>query len=129
MDFYFDENLPPRVANALNALEEGEEDNVYHTQVAFGKGILDPDLYPMLKKANGILITIDLKMLSRKNEYELIKTLGITVIFLCIPRNENFAFKYKAIIDRWEEIKKTCRENKQPFLCKIKMKGQPEILS
>lgn len=24
MDFYFDEYLPPRVANAINALEEGE---------------------------------------------------------------------------------------------------------
>jgi hypothetical protein len=128
MDFYFDENLPPRVANALNALEEGEMDNVYNIQDAFGKGILDPDLYPLLKKVNGILITIDLKMLSRKNEYGLIKTLGITVIFLCIPKHENFVFKYRTIIDKWEEIKRVCKENKHPFMCKIKMRGVLEIL-
>lgn len=127
MDFYLDENLPPRVANALNALEEGEEDNVYHTRLVFGAGILDPDLFPKIKEVNGILITNDLKQYSRKNEHDIIKELGITVILLHLPKGANFALKYKTIIDRWEEIKTICRKNKHPFFCKIKMRGETEI--
>lgn len=127
MDFYLDENLPPRVANALNALEEGEEDNVYHTEVVFGKNILDLELYPKIKEKNGILITNDLKMLSRKNERELIRSLGITAFFISLPKGANFVLKYRTMINKWEEIKLVCRKNKHPFMCRIKMRGETEI--
>lgn len=127
MDFYLDENLPPRVANALNALEEGEEDNVYHTKVVFGEGILDLDLYPKIKEKNGILITNDLKMLSRNNERELIRSLGIAAFFISLPKGASFVLKYRTIINKWEEIKLVCRKNKHPFMCRIKMRGETEI--
>lgn len=127
MDFYFDENLPIRVAKAINELEYGTEHNVYHTAVEFEKGILDPDLYPLIKKRNGILITNDLKMLSRKNEYELLRSLGITTFIMSIPMGSPFEVKYKTIINKWEEIKKICRRNNHPFMCRIKMRGETEI--
>ena len=127
MEFYLDENLPPRVANALHALEQGEGISVYHTKVAFNMGILDPDLYPKLKERNGILITNDFKMLSRKAEYQLMISLGITAFFIKFPSGANFFVKYKMIFDRWEEIKKICKENKRPFKCKIKPRGKSEI--
>jgi hypothetical protein len=127
MDFYLDANLPFRGANALNALEEGEEDNVYHTGLVFGQDIKDLDLFPKIKENNGILITNDLKQYSRKNERDLIKDLGITVILFHLPKGANFVLKYKTIIDRWEEIKTICRKTKHPFFCKIKMRGETEI--
>lgn len=127
MDFYFDENLPIRVANAINALEEGEQYNVYHTVITFGHGIKDLDLYPLIKEKNGILVTNDLKMLSRKNEYELIVSTGITVVFINMTRGANFVLKYKTIINKWEEIKNICRKNNHPFMCKIKMRGETEV--
>ena len=127
MDFYFDENLPERVANAINALEEGEPYNIYHTAVVFSKSIKDPDLIPLIKEKNGILVTNDLKMLSRRNEHELIIATGITVVFINFTKGANFALKYQTIIKKWEEIKKICNNNHHPFLCKIKMKGKTEI--
>lgn len=128
MNFYLDENLPPRVANALNALEEGEEDNVYHTELVFEKSIKDPDLFPKIKERDGILITNDLKMLSKKGEYEQMVSLGITAFFIKFPSGANFVLKYRFIIDKWEMIKDICRNNKHPFRCKITSKGKPEIL-
>ena len=127
MDFYFDENLPLRVANAINALEEGEEDNIYHTEIAFERSIKDPDLYRKIKEKNGILVTNDLKMLTRKTEYDLIHSLEITVIFISLPSGASFALRYRTIINKWEEIKQICRKNKHPFLCRIKMRGETEI--
>jgi len=86
MKFYLDENLPVRVAYALDALEGEKGHEVYHTEEAFAKEIKDTDLFPLIKENNGILMTGDLKMLSRKKEHELILKLGITVIFFSLPK-------------------------------------------
>ena len=50
MDFYFDEQLPKIIANALDILESNEKKNrVYSTEEKFGKGIKDEDLFQMIK--------------------------------------------------------------------------------
>jgi hypothetical protein len=127
MDFYFDENLPVRIANALAALEEGENHNVYHTTLAFEPSIKDPDLYPLIRNRNGILVTNDMKMLSRAPEYQIMLTLQITAFFISLPKGADFALRYRTIFDKWEDIKLICRKNKRPFMCRIKMRGKPEI--
>lgn len=129
MDFYFDEQLPKLVAEALNTLEKHDGINrVLSTEIEFGKGIKDPDLYQLLKKCDGILITKDLKMITRKNEFSLITELGITVFFINLPDGSNFNDIYQTIIVKWQEIKKICKKRKRPFLCKIKMRGAAEFL-
>lgn len=128
MDFYFDENMPVRVANALNELEAGEIHNVYHIQSVWEKGIKDPDLFPLIKEKSGIFVTNDLKILSRKNEYELLQSLEITAIFIDFPSGTNFVYKYQKIFKHWEDIKEICTREKHPFLCKFKMRGNPEFL-
>lgn len=127
MTFFLDENLPERVALALDALEGADGNIVKHTALEFGKGVQDPDLIPKIKKCNGILITNDDKMKSRKQEYEIIREEGVSVFFISLPKGAPFELKYKTIINKWEEIKKICRKNKHPFMCKIKMRGETDI--
>lgn len=130
MNFYFDEQLPKIVASALNILESHEGVNqVFSTETEFGKGIKDIELFDKLKKVNGILVTHDLKMRTRKNEFSLIKELGITVFIISLPSGANFELQYQTIIGMWPEIKKIYRKNRSPpFVCRIKMRGEPEFL-
>jgi hypothetical protein len=130
MDYYFDEQLPKLVANALNLLESHEGINrVFSTEESFGKGIKDTDLFRRLKEVNGILVTHDLKMTTRKNELSLIKELGISAFVISLPSGSNFELQYQTIIGMWPSIKKISRKNRNDsFVCRIKMRGEPEFL-
>ena len=127
MNFYFDENLPPRISKALNELE-GKDNNIYHTQLEFKKGVKDPDLYPLLKDNDGILITNDLKMLSRTAERSLIITYKISVVFIKFASGSNFVTKYQLIFKKWEEIKDELKNNKLPIMFIVKPVGKNQLL-
>jgi hypothetical protein len=130
MDFYFDEQLPKIIANALNIIEGHEGiNNVFSTETEFGKGISDLELFARLKEVNGILVTHDLKMKTRKNEFSVIKELGVSVFLISLPSGANFELQYQTIIGIWPEIKKICRKQRGiHFVCRIKMRGKPEFL-
>jgi hypothetical protein len=129
MKFYFDEQLPKKVANALDILEQHDnEHRVFSTEIEFGKGVKDIPLYHKLHEAGGILITHDLKMITRIAEFTAIKDLGITVFFINLPSGVNFTLIYQTLFEKWEEIKEIAKRQKHPFVCKIKMKGKPEFL-
>jgi len=120
MDFYFDENTPPRIAAALNVLEGEKSDiNVFHTQVKWKKGVKDPSLYPLLKEVNGILVTCDLKMMTRRAERQIIQEHAVSVIIFTVPPGSNFINRYQFIFKKWEAIKKFCKDNKPPFMGRI----------
>lgn len=123
MDFYFDENLPPRIAHAFDALEGKDGHRVYHTQEVWGQGIKDVDLYPKLKAANGILVTNDLKMISRRNEFSLLKELQITAFIMSFPKGSTFDEKARHMFLRWAEIK-DCLGGKLPVIYEIKNNGK-----
>ena len=130
MDFYLDEQLPKIIAHALNVLESHEGINhVFSTEDEFGKGIKDVELFDKLKSVSGILITPDLKMKTRKNEFSLLKKLGATAFMISLKPGSNFERQYQTIISKWAEIKKI--QNQQgpnSFVCRIKLRGRPEFL-
>ncbi len=128
MDFYLDENLPNKVAHALHALERPDGHNVYSTKDAIGAGVLDTDLIIELRRRNGVFLTHDFRMITRKNEFQLIKEQGLTVFFISLPSGCDYAIIYQKIIGSWEEIKKITKKKEHPFLCKIKMRGETEYL-
>jgi hypothetical protein len=129
MDFYLDEQLPKKIANALDILEQHEAINrVFSTETEFTKGVKDPALYPLLKQVNGILITHDLKMITRANEFSLIKELGVTVFVISLPGNVNFELMWETIFGKWSEIKRIAHKTKHPFVCRLTMRGKPAFL-
>ena len=130
MDFYYDEQLPKIVAQALNVLESHEGiHHVYSTDSEFGKGIKDLELFEKLKSVKGVLITPDLKMKTRQNEFSLLKRSGVTVFMISLPTGSNFELQYQTLIGKWAKIKKILYDyGSAPFVCKIKLKGKPEFL-
>lgn len=130
MDFYFDEQLPPSIAEALNLIEGHEKKHrVFSTASVFGKGVQDIDLFRKLQEVNGILVTHDLKMLTRRKEFELIKDLGISVFVISLPDGANYELIYRTIIgDKWHEIKALWKKRRnESFVCRIKMRGDHDF--
>lgn len=129
MDFYLDEQIPKTVAEALDKIESHEGYNrVFSTATEFGKGISDIELFKKLKAANGILITNDLKIMTRRVEITALKDLGVNAFIISFPSGVNYELIWQTIFDKWTEIKKIVKKTKQPFICRIKMKGAPEML-
>jgi len=128
MDFYIDENLPYVVAKALDILEEHNHTHkVFSTELVWGKGIKDRPLIIKLKEANGIWVTHDLKLITRANEFQLMKKEGITVFIISLPSGYDFTTMYRTIIDRWEEIKRICKKHKHPFICRLLIRGRDPV--
>ena len=86
-------------------------------------------LFDLIKSENGILFTTDLKMLSRKEELKAIQETGISVFFFAQPSGCNFTLLYQKIIAHWEDVKKTAKKQKGPFLAKISAHGKVEVIS
>ena len=127
MTFYFDENIPKYIARALNELEKERTDiSVFSTEDVWGKGIKDPQLIENLNEANGILVTYDLRM--RYTYRELLKENKTTAFFIAFTKGVNFEHKYKFVFRIWENIKKTARKQKHPFICQIQNNGTLRIL-
>lgn len=129
MVFYFDENMPKRIAQALDALEGDRSDiNVFSTEIVWDKGIDDPTLFRKISEVGGILITNDLKIKTRRNQFELLKELELSAFLFSFPKHSKFPVKYMKIFSYWEFIKKTTARRKLSFICKIKNNGTEEFL-
>ena len=78
MLFYFDENLPHQLAEALNCLDK---DNEIKSVKNDYQGIKDNNLIENLAKNNAILITKDKKMKKYNAERELLIQYKLRVLF------------------------------------------------
>ncbi|MBC6400595.1 MAG: hypothetical protein GDA42_05660 [Ekhidna sp.] len=129
MIFFLDECIPPPIARALEVLESSENiHEVYSTEAAFGKGVKDEDLISLIGKRKGILITHDLKQKTRKREVKLFFEESVSVFIISFSSGSNYWAKALKVICEWESIKKISGKKSRTFVCRIKMRGQPEFL-
>lgn len=131
MDFYLDENIPIRIAMALNYLEgENRVHNIYSTVEKFGAGVSDLDLFQDIAKTKGIFITNDLKVAHKKDEAELLRELSIGTFLINFRQGASFWERVIMIMKNWVFIKETAKYyelKKLHFICRIKITGKPEI--
>lgn len=125
MDYYFDENFPHYIPEAINVLERLEDvNNVYSTEKVFGKGIKDTDLFPLIGKENGIFITQDVKNLTRKREIQLLLDLKVSAFILSFGSGCGYELKCKKIMTWWGDIKEWHKKNRNShYICRIKANG------
>lgn len=127
MKFYFDENIPGPIARALNELEKERTDiTVQSTVDVWDRGIKDPQLIEKLNEVDGILVTNDLKL--KRLYCELLRRYNVSAFFIVFPSGVDFAFRYRHVINVWEIIKNTAKNEHRPFLCKIHNNKKVTIL-
>lgn len=129
---YIDENLPRQLALGLHELQQpqnkrdGFEIEVLSIKDVFGEGELDQDWIPKVGKENGIVITQDFHIQTRRHEKELYREHGIGILFINPPSKGGFAYweMVKQLVNRWDEIKQIIRKTNTPFAfrCSAKTK-------
>jgi hypothetical protein len=130
MIFYFDENLPHQLAEALNILEARGKDGVkvFSTKSIFGGGIKDEDLIPRIAEENAFLITQDINIHRTRLQYELYQKHNLGIFFLKLPKNSaNYWQIVQVTIEKWIEIKDLAKNGKKPFAAFVKPKGKIEL--
>lgn len=108
MTCVFDENLPPKLARALNTLEGERGIEVFHLRDRFPASTKDIEWIKSLSEINDcFVITKDRNI--RRNPHELLawKESNLKIVFLKKAwNNQSFWNQSWKFIKRWEDIKK-----------------------
>jgi PIN like domain len=118
--FFFDENMPRRLAEALSQqLGEGAT-HLYHH---FGpEGVLDPDVLQFVGERGWYLVSRDRKIMRRPHEREVIERMGIGAFFLKDSLND-FCSIVRAVTHNWPEMKRYARTRERPFALLLRERG------
>jgi PIN like domain len=118
--FFFDENMPRRVADALR---EQLGESVTHLYHHFGaEGILDPEVLRFVGERGWFLVSRDRKILRRPHERRVIEEMGIGAFFLKDTLND-FCSIVRAIMHNWPEMKRYARTRERPFALLLRERG------
>ncbi len=133
MTFYFDENLPSQLANAIDLLQENDPD--YQAKVTsiidrFQRGVSDEDWIPILGKEGATVITHDYQLHRRSDQRKLYKVHGLGLVIIRPPSKTGLLYweQVKLTIKHWNEILETDLSTKKPYCLVIKQRGKPELL-
>lgn len=118
MKIYFDENMPKLMVEGLAILikKSHPDYEIIFTPTEFGKGILDPDLLPLISNENGVLITNDIKM--GKRYKELIEELSIIIVLFKFKNNSDYWHRVKFTVNKWELFINDLNDEK-PYLINV----------
>ena len=131
MKIYLDENLSEYVAEALNLLSKGYFPNieVLSTKKAFGRGVADEDLIPIIGKEGSILITQDFNIKRRSSQFDLCREYGLSVFFLVMQKNQTRHWEIvKTLIEHWEDITLKAQKEAKPFAYMVRAIGKMKQL-
>jgi len=110
MIFYFDENLPKQIAEALNILDKNNE--IFSVKEKF-EGLKDLELIPELAKERAILITFDKNMRRNTAEKQPLQKNKMLVFFLA--SKPNYWDLVKLFIRFWDKIVAKAKKADRPF--------------
>jgi hypothetical protein len=107
MKFFIDNNLSPRIARALSALEGEHGDTVVHLKEKFAQDATDEYWMTELgRESDWIVLTCDKRISKNPHELKAWKESGLVVFFLKSAwLNIQFWEQSWQIIKRWTEIK------------------------
>lgn len=133
MTFYFDENLPSRLAKAIGLLQENDPD--YEAEVRsiidrFGRGASDEEWIPVLGKEQAAVITHDYQIHRRSDQRRLYKKHGLGLIIIKPPSKSGLLYweQVQLIIKHWDSILETDQSNPKPYCLVIKRRSSPDLM-
>lgn len=126
MNFYFDENIAPRIARALAVLTEAEPIEIYSIIDVFGRGAKDEEWIPKVGENDGIVITQDLNIHRTRHQRDLYKEHGLGVVFFKPPKKTGYLYweMLSHILTSWPDIVKTVERAEKPFAYIIKPRSK-----
>jgi hypothetical protein len=120
LTFFLDENMPQRLAQALQAHLGQDVTHLYHH---FGReGVLDPDVLRFVGERGWNLVSRDLRIMRRPQEREVIERMQIGAFFLKESLND-FCSITRAVIHNWPEMKRYATRRERPFALLLRERG------
>jgi hypothetical protein len=118
--FFFDENMPRRLADAFKDHFGESATHLYHH---FGAdGVLDPDVLRFVGEQGWFLVSRDRKIMRRPHERRVIEEMGIGAFFLKDTLND-FCSIVRALTHNWPEMKRYARSRERPFALLLRERG------
>lgn len=105
MKVVVDENLPPALARALNALFAGEHE-IIHIRDRYGPGVKDLQWIPELgQDGRWIVLSADRRIRKTRAEFQAFRTSRLVGFFLCASLNKApLVKKAERILALWDNI-------------------------
>jgi len=126
MNFFFDNNLSPNLAKAMNLLEQRGE--VLHLTEKFAPNTKDEDWLKYVGENRLILITRDKRIRRHAAELRAFKIFKVRA-FILGGKNPTIWQIIKQIINNWLKIKDLASKTRPPFVFQIPLKGKIKKLS
>lgn len=133
---YFDENMPPHVAKGFQIIQKPEAlknksllIEVKHFNDTDFKGASDKEWITKLKNTNSFVITKDIKISNRQDEFKTYLDAGLGIFVLRgKTRKENISVWQTLIIlsKHWEAMVKLMQEEKRPFMYLVSANRSPK---
>ena len=118
--FFFDENMPKRLADAFKDYLGESATHLYHH---FGReGILDPEVLRFVGERGWFLVSRDRKIMRRPHERAVIQEMGIGAFFLK-DSLDDFCAMTRALIHNWPEMKRHAHTREPPFAMLLRERG------
>ncbi len=129
MFLLFDENVPYKFVKGLTLIEEANHKSsirvtITHPKDIYNEGSSDEEQILYAGKKNGVIISFDKDFKHMKSYYPLYRENKVGAVILNLTKKEsNYWGIVRAIILRWEELKKILSTAERPFIYEITMRG------
>jgi hypothetical protein len=129
MKFFFDENLPPTLPEALHILHKTapEDAEVSYIPDIFGKGAPDEKwITGIAKDGSATIITCDHQIHKRSDQKKLYREAGLGLVVLKPPSKTGLPYwqMVQKIIKHWKEIIEIDNNTLKPYLFLISVSGK-----
>lgn len=137
MTIYFDENIPKHLVEGFahiqkfEGLKAGVKAEVKYIPTEFQRGVKDVDWIPKLDANTSFVVTQDINITRRKQEFELYRNQKIG-LFLLKGKSKKHGLSVwemvEALAKHWQFVLETVSERKPPFAIEVKLSGKPKTL-
>lgn len=124
MSFLFDEQISPRVSNAIR--EMGEPANHVYDVDELGRGAKDHQILPHCGRYDVSLVTLDRKIATLPHYISLVREFDVRVFFVSSQRRKETPVPWeilKIVVKHWEEMKRIHDQGSAPFMKLVKWRG------
>ena len=124
MTFCFDENLPPRVAEALRAL--GTE--VYHVVEYLGRGTPDEQVFAFLAERGWHLVTQDARIHRNPHQRRALLQAGIGAFILTGRTSRTISETMIFLLQHLPAMQQAATERERPFIITVSDRGRITVM-
>ena len=126
MRYFLDNNLPPAIAEALNALSRSADCKVVHLREKFAPDTADAEWIEALgEEGDWVIVTSDRAIKKNKHERQALINSGLTVLFLGKAWvNLKFWDKAHKLVKCWPAVMSTCSSVVSGSALEVRVNGK-----